>query len=422
MRELRLGRAAAALLIGIGPISAAGAAESGPFRPFAALFDSPSGQHSASRTATRRPRHAALPAKTASGRRKPGLPPSSAHTEHASGRAVAARSGPDRPIGHPPAAVAAPQPKPTTAAIGGKSLSPLPPAGNEPQPRETLADAALLFSATPLADSPPASLGGGAGHALAPPSLVKATAVPSPPVLPPSPVPSATPGTALAFAPLPVPHLADIPFPRSRPSGPARLPVSLPGPAELLPGIAGKDPACVNLLEAGIEASVHEPILGPGQCGATNPVRVAAFHLADGTRIPLEPEAILRCPTARAIASWVRGSVAPQARAEFGSGLTALRVAGSYECRPRNRVAGAIMSEHGKANALDIGAFRLADGRWIEVGHGGKDGDFVQTVRVAACGYVKTVLGPGSADGAHESHLHLDLAVRGPHGDGRYCH
>ena len=37
----------------------------------------------------------------------------------------------------------------------------------------------------------------------------------------------------------------------------------------------------------------------------------------------------------------------------------------SYECRGFNRIPGAHLSEHGRANALDVRAFKLADGRSI---------------------------------------------------------
>ena len=41
----------------------------------------------------------------------------------------------------------------------------------------------------------------------------------------------------------------------------------------------------------------------------------------------------------------------------------ALKIAASYSCRPMNNVDGALPSEHGHANAIDISAFVLADGR-----------------------------------------------------------
>src|SRR5258707_13637053 len=60
----------------------------------------------------------------------------------------------------------------------------------------------------------------------------------------------------------------------------------------------------------------------------------------------------------------VRTDIAPLA-AGLGSEPAALDNFDSYECRGFNRVAGAHLSEHGHANALDVRGFRLADGRPI---------------------------------------------------------
>ena len=83
----------------------------------------------------------------------------------------------------------------------------------------------------------------------------------------------------------------------------------------------------------------------------------------------------------------------------------------SYDCRGRNRVAGAKISEHGKGNAIDIRAIKLANGTVVEFTSPIVAKDFRERVRAAACGRFSTVLGPGS-DGYHESHIHLDLAER----------
>ena len=84
----------------------------------------------------------------------------------------------------------------------------------------------------------------------------------------------------------------------------------------------------------------------------------------------------------------------------------------------RNRVPGAMMSEHGRANALDIGGLRLADGRLIGLTDIDVSAEWRTAVRTSACARFNTVLGPGS-DGHHEEHIHLDLAER--HGGYKMC-
>ncbi len=109
------------------------------------------------------------------------------------------------------------------------------------------------------------------------------------------------------------------------------------------------------------------------------------------------------------MASWVREDVAPAAAA-LGSALARVEVAASYVCRPRNNVRGAVLSEHGRANALDVRALRLAEGRIIPIT--AKDvPELMAEMRRSACERFTTVLGPG-ADASHEFHLHVDLAAR----------
>jgi hypothetical protein len=84
-----------------------------------------------------------------------------------------------------------------------------------------------------------------------------------------------------------------------------------------------------------------------------------------------------------------------------------------------NRVTGAKLSEHGKANALDLRSLTLADGRTIHPTDVAVSRDFRERMRASACERFATVLGPGS-DGYHEEHIHVDLAER--HGGYRICH
>src|SRR6516164_5478701 len=116
-----------------------------------------------------------------------------------------------------------------------------------------------------------------------------------------------------------------------------------------------------------------------------------------------------RC-TMEEVAAWLRDEVAP-AVLKLGAPLRGLDNFDSYECRGRNRVRGATLSEHGRANALDVRAFRLASGEMVEltdvnIAKAWRDG-----IRASACARFCTVLGPGS-DGHHEEHIHVDLAER----------
>ena len=81
--------------------------------------------------------------------------------------------------------------------------------------------------------------------------------------------------------------------------------------------------------------------------------------------VQLRPPALLRCPMVPAVDHWVERVVMPAARYHFAPRVVELKVAASYSCRPMNHVDGARLSEHGHANAVDISAFVLADGRVV---------------------------------------------------------
>lgn len=160
---------------------------------------------------------------------------------------------------------------------------------------------------------------------------------------------------------------------------------------------------------------------GPSVCGAARPFEMSG---ALGGRVAMKPAALLRCPMIPQVERWVSGSVAPMARYFLGSPVAELTVAASYSCRPINHVMGGKLSEHGYANALDISAFILADGRKITVkgGWNGNDREraFLKAVHEGACRQFTTVLGP-EADSHHRDHFHMDLARHGRDGLHRIC-
>ncbi len=160
---------------------------------------------------------------------------------------------------------------------------------------------------------------------------------------------------------------------------------------------------------------------GPSACGALQPFTMSA---AGNGRVQLQPAALLRCPMIPVVERWVKQVVEPAARTHLGGQLAEVSVAASYSCRPMNGQWGASLSEHGHANAIDISAFTLADGRKVAVKSGWwgdeRESRFLHAVHDGACAEFTTVLSP-DYDAFHRDHLHLDLARRGPEGNGRVC-
>lgn len=285
----------------------------------------------------------------------------------------------------PEAARPAPEPAPVRLATG----TPVPtPAGRRPPGR-----------AMPLPPERPAEIEA-AREAEAQDSAqdnAQDAARPAPEPASPFRLASRTTAPEPAFAPF-VPAAPAAPPPSVAPDAPA-------GEAGALP------PVCAALVEDGaIRAELDPSIPRKGSCGLAEPVRLTAVRLADGTMVPLKPAAVSNCAVAAAAAGWVREELAP-AVAALGAPLAAVRIAASYQCRPRNRIPGARMSEHGLGNALDVGGFELADGRVALVEKGGLPPRLRAAMKESACRRFTTVLGPGS-DGYHEDHIHVDLAQR----------
>jgi hypothetical protein len=127
----------------------------------------------------------------------------------------------------------------------------------------------------------------------------------------------------------------------------------------------------------------------------------------------------MTCPLANRFGLWVRDGVQPAARAWLDSRVVKIESFGSYSCRPVNGEPGKKLSEHGRANAVDISAFQLADGRRITVlaGWNGEDENvrrFLRAVHDSGCRRFATGLGP-DANAFHQNHLHFDMGANGPY-------
>ncbi|MBR0849056.1 extensin family protein [Bradyrhizobium diazoefficiens] len=228
-------------------------------------------------------------------------------------------------------------------------------------------------------------------------------------------------------------HSAKIPLPKPRPeeapkatdkvedeAEPEKPSPDKPGasrPAEAAPPEKQLSACRLALTEDVAIAPSIPDIRGPGACGGEDLVRLEAIVLPDKRKVPVKPAAILRCTMASAIADWVRKDMVPLA-ASLGSTISDLDNFDSFECRGRNRVAGALLSEHGKANALDVRSLKLANGQSMGLTDRTVARDVRERVLRSVCARFSTVLGPGS-DWYHEDHIHLDLAQR--RNDYRIC-
>jgi len=147
-------------------------------------------------------------------------------------------------------------------------------------------------------------------------------------------------------------------------------------------------------------------------CSATSAVKLIAIG------IPVTNLGAVKCPLAASFARWVREDVPAAAARWFGGYVVRIESRGSFACRPVNNQAGNRLSEHGRANAIDIAAFVLKGGRRITIAEGWKSADpdergFLRALHASACRRFSVVLGP-DANAFHQDHFHFDMG-RGPY-------
>ena len=152
------------------------------------------------------------------------------------------------------------------------------------------------------------------------------------------------------------------------------------------------------------------PNQGTGEnCGFTDAVRIERSSVA---LTPGSPTAT--CGLAAAWAMFERHALDVAARETLGTRVVRVEHAGVYACRNLYGRAQGRRSEHATANAIDVSAFVMADGRRIDMK---RDWDsekqperaaFLRAVRDEACRYFNVVLGPDYNE-AHRDHFHLDM-------------
>lgn len=157
--------------------------------------------------------------------------------------------------------------------------------------------------------------------------------------------------------------------------------------------------------------SLPDKPAGP-TCGLYNAVQVLNIGVVIKGMGPLS------CSMTARLHRWIREGLQPAAKRRLGSEVVTIESYGTYACRPRNNMAGGLPSEHSTANAIDIAAFRLADGRRVSVLKGWSDGTgderaFLRDAHRAGCGLFEVTLGP-DANAQHRDHFHFDMG-RGPY-------
>ena len=143
-----------------------------------------------------------------------------------------------------------------------------------------------------------------------------------------------------------------------------------------------------------------------GECPLNNVVRVRDFG-----PVSLNGSFLASCPLALSSALFVSQQARPLTKRFTGSELTRIEHLGSFACRNIYHRPDARRSEHATAEALDIAAFRLANGERVTVLNGWKSAKtqpWLKALLAASCGYYGNGLGP-EYNAAHASHFHLGM-------------
>lgn len=134
---------------------------------------------------------------------------------------------------------------------------------------------------------------------------------------------------------------------------------------------------CLRLL-APVDVEVApNPAMRKGDCGTPAPVLLKS--IGTSPRITFKPAVEVNCPMAVALSEWARDTLQPAARDIYGSSVTGLAWASGYSCRNRYGKANTRLSEHALANAIDIGGFKLKNGKvvWLKSGWGSTKRDYL---------------------------------------------
>jgi hypothetical protein len=116
---------------------------------------------------------------------------------------------------------------------------------------------------------------------------------------------------------------------------------------------------CGKMLEGlDLEVLPHDPVREGSECGTPAPVQLVS--IGSDPQISFAPPALLTCEMVAALHRWLEREVQPLARRHLGAPVVRIATMSSFSCRMAK--ATGRLSEHGRVNALDIGAFLTAEG------------------------------------------------------------
>lgn len=122
---------------------------------------------------------------------------------------------------------------------------------------------------------------------------------------------------------------------------------------------------CANILKGLDVVVVEEPPFKTGVCGAAAPVQLVS--IGSSPQVALSPPVTVTCDVVAAMHKWVTGDVQQLAKKHLGSQVIGITTMSSYSCRNAYGRKRTNLSEHGRANAIDIRGFITTDAKEVVV-------------------------------------------------------
>ena len=121
-----------------------------------------------------------------------------------------------------------------------------------------------------------------------------------------------------------------------------------------------------NALLAGLGAvAVPADPVRSGECGAPAPMELISIGTAP--QVTFSPPAVVTCEMIAALDKWFKTDVQPAAKSLLGARVVRVEVMSSYSCRTAYNRRHARLSEHGRANAIDVKSFLTERGDTVDV-------------------------------------------------------
>lgn len=136
---------------------------------------------------------------------------------------------------------------------------------------------------------------------------------------------------------------------------------------------------CTALLKGlDVVAVPESPLRESGQCGSAAPMKL--ISIGKGTQqVTFSPPPTVSCDLIAGLARWLQQDLQGLARKHLGGQITRIETMSSYSCRNAYGRSAGRLSEHGRANALDIAAFVTERNQMVSV-----EGDWGITAREIA--------------------------------------